>query len=276
MRITLATLALRADFDAIGAKVRRSVADAMSTPDSMLRFLGLYTAWNRDFGAGVASLSGKIARSGSLFSDPEQPIAALADRGVYVASYVFDAARAEFNDRANPARDTHRCLAQACVLGTAAELGFDAARVAQLCARPDWLLSLVGRVSTGYGYGTPDSVSGIGRAMGYHLGSEILAATEFTEIDRQFRTAHEDLCARLLARTVVLNGVEHRCYAWVSIHSDYGEAVEMEHFEHALHAVRLAEAFLAPEQRRKFLDAVLAGFDEFGRDHARFFEQIGG
>ena len=86
MRITLATLALRADFDAIGAKVRRSVADAMSTPDSMLRFLGLYTAWNRDFGAGVASLSGKIARSGSLFSDPEQPIAALADRGVYVAS----------------------------------------------------------------------------------------------------------------------------------------------------------------------------------------------
>ena len=276
MSITLATLTQRADFEAVGSRVRRSVAAAMATPESMIRFLCLYTDWNRDFGAGVASLSGKIARSGSLFSDPEQPIAALADRGVFVASYVFDAARAEFSDRANPARDTHRCLAQAFVLGAAAELGFDPMTMDGLCARPDWLVGLVGRVSTGYGCGTPDSVAGIGRAMGYHLGSEILAATEFTEIDRQFRTEHEELCARLQARTVVLNGVEHRCYAWVSIHSDFGEAVEMEHFEHALHAVRLAEAFLSSDKRGEFVDAVLSGFDEFALDHGRFFAEIGG
>jgi hypothetical protein len=83
----------------------------------VLRFVGRYAAWNGLFGAGVAALAGKIGHSRRLFLERAEPISALADRSVPVASYFFDAARDEFDDRDTAHRDTHRCLAQALLKG---------------------------------------------------------------------------------------------------------------------------------------------------------------
>ena len=47
----------------------------------------------------VASLAGKIGCARHLFTDPAEPFLPAADRNVLVASYIFDAARDEFDDQ---------------------------------------------------------------------------------------------------------------------------------------------------------------------------------
>ena len=54
----------------------------------------------------------------NLFQDPSVP-AIVADRSNYVASFVFDAARDEYDDHIQAHRDTHRCLGQATIMGMA-------------------------------------------------------------------------------------------------------------------------------------------------------------
>src|SRR5688572_20616291 len=85
-------------------------------PRRLCRFLARYASWNAVFGSGVSALSAKIGRSRSLFLEPGFALP-IADRSVLVASYFFDAARDEFDDRDTKHRDTHRCLAQATLWG---------------------------------------------------------------------------------------------------------------------------------------------------------------
>ena len=106
-RIDKASLSERHDFAASQALVLDTLQDSMTSLPNMIRFLGRYTSWNGFFGSGVATLAGKIGRSRQVFLDPEQPLRALADRSVFVASFFFDAARDEFDDRDTTHRDTH-------------------------------------------------------------------------------------------------------------------------------------------------------------------------
>src|ERR1700709_1693419 len=105
------------DFAAQEKRVSDALGVALSDPLRRVRFLGRYASWNGFFGSGVAALAGKIGRSRRLVLDPAQPRHALADRSVYVASFFFDAARDEFDDRDTVHRDTHRCLAQSMLKG---------------------------------------------------------------------------------------------------------------------------------------------------------------
>jgi hypothetical protein len=186
--VTTAELQQLCDFPHHQRLVRDTLAQALGDADGRLRFLGRYASWNGFFGSGVATLAGKIGRSRGCFRDPDQPIVALADRSVYVASFFFDAARDEFDDRDTVHRDTHRCLAQSMLKGAidhARQSGAipDAALV-PLLEDPAWLSVLNARVASGYGNGTPDDLEHLFASIGYHLGSELLADQEFSIIDR--------------------------------------------------------------------------------------------
>jgi hypothetical protein len=211
---------------------RAATADILA----VLRFVGRYAAWNGLFGAGVAALAGKIGRSRRLFLERAEPISALADRSVPVASYFFDAARDEFDDRDTAHRDTHRCLAQALLKGIIAygrrerTEWTDPAFVNALLCEPVWLQALTARVGHGYGAMSPDELPAIFRCMGYHLGSEVLADQEFSIIDLALATDCPDLVAYLRHTEVEIAGRLHSAYRWFSIHSGHGGAVEAEHF----------------------------------------------
>lgn len=129
--IRLEELRQLCDFDAGVERVERALDRALEGPAELVRFVGRYASWNGWFGSGVAALSGKIGRSRALFVDPDEPVSDLADRSVLVASYFFDAARDEFDDRDTAHRDTHRCLAQALLKGLLAELAREAPRLAE-------------------------------------------------------------------------------------------------------------------------------------------------
>jgi hypothetical protein len=268
-------LAARHDFEASGEVVQASLARAMRSHRSLLRMLGRYTSWNGFFGSGVATLAGKIGRCRSTFLDPGQPILHLADRSVFVASFFFDAARDEFDDRKAEHRDTHRCLAQALVGGVIgyAELG-EAEQINELLAEPSWLHTLQDRVALGYGAQSEDHAPMLFRSMGYHLGSEVLADEEFSRIDDALREADPALVRHLEATEIDIAGKPHNAYRWISAHSGHGSAVEWDHFTWAVEGVELAFQFTPPERRAEFRQQVFLGFDDFARDHAEFFKRV--
>ena len=278
--ITAAGLQALCDFDVQEQLVRTALANALAEPYARVRFLGRYTSWNGLFGSGVAALAGKIGRSRGLFFDAEQPLRAVADRSVYVASYFFDAARDEFDDRDTVHRDTHRCLAQSTLMATidyenaAAGLPMSIAEVNVLLADPPWLAQLNSRVATGYGAGSPDELQSIFESIGYHLGSELLADREFSIIDETLRTHAPGLVEYLQGTQVSIAGQEHAAYQWIAIHSGHGGGAEADHFEWATQGARLALRFSDRTGHASLRAALDRGFVAFARDHREFFERV--
>ena len=269
------------DFAAQEQLVLSALQAALGEPVARVRFVGRYTSWNGFFGSGVAALAGKIGRSRRLFLDPVQPVHALADRSVFVASFFFDAARDEFDDRDTVHRDTHRCLAQSTLKGMidyeAAQAGSTlatAAEVNRLLEEPAWLTALNTRVALGYGTGSADELPDIFRGIGYHLGSELLADREFSIIDETLRGNAPALVAHLRNTQVNIAGQDHGAYQWIAIHSGHGGGAEADHFAWATQGVRLALRFAPAAQGEALRRALHGGFVDFARDQREFFERV--
>lgn len=279
--VDLAELKSLCDFDAQERLVQQTLREALAEPTQRVRFLGRYTSWNGFFGSGVATLSGKIGRSRGLFLDPAQPIQALADRSVFVASFFFDAARDEFDDRDTVHRDTHRCLAQSMLKGLidfeqqsgAAGLSDDDA-INRLLAEPDWLQALNARVATGYGANSRDDLGTVFGCIGYHLGSELLADQEFSIIDQTLRAEAPDLVEYLQQARIDIAGQQHGGYQWVGIHSGHGGGAEADHFEWATQGAKLAFRFVPEAQHEALKQQMHAGFVRFAADHREFFQHV--
>jgi hypothetical protein len=268
------------NFSAQERLVHEAIGTALHDALGRLRFLGRYTSWNGLFGSGVAALAGKIGRSRRLFLDQDEPVAALADRSVYVGSFFFDAARDEFDDHDSVHRDTHRCLAQATLKGLldieAVQLPAlaDARGVNQLLADPDWLIELNARVAEGYGAHSADDLPSIFHAIGYHLGSELLADREFSIIDETLRRVAPNLVQQLLTTRISIAGQEHVAYHWIAIHSGHGGAAEADHFDWATQGARLALRFTPEADHAALKQRLIHGFITFANDHRRFFELV--
>ena len=278
MKITRESLAALHDADAASKAVKNVVHKACESRLSASLFLARYASWNGLFGSGVASLAGKIGRSQDLFLEAGM-LAPLADRSVLVASYFFDAARDEFDDRDTEHRDTHRCLAQATLTGVVnlakgdfAELADDA--LEQTLRSPFWLDGLRDRVAQGYGEGSADDYAGIFRAIGYHLGSELLADKECSIIDTSLKECDTELVKHLRETEVTIAGQAHNCYQWIGIHSGHGGAAEADHFDWAVSGASLAFQYV-PEKLHDALRRQLdAGYKAFAADHDEFFAKV--
>lgn len=258
------------DFSVVQARVRERLA-GLSAPPQLLRFFVQYASWNGAFANGVAALTSLIGRQRGLFREAGFPHA-VADRSNFVASFFFDAARDEYDDHINPERDSHRCMAQAALIAMKDFLELPEALLEEI--EPAALQALNDGVLVGYTGQPHQAQSAVAQtfaAMGYHLGSELLADEEFSLIDQHMRQHQSPLVQHLLRTTVNLGGATHRCYAWVGVHSGHGGGVEAEHFECAAQGARHALAYLAPGLADEALAALADGFRRFDQDHARFF-----
>lgn len=281
MRIAREQLRSWYDERAAATTVATTLRASFRTLPGAVKFIARYAGWNGVFGSAVAGLSSKIGRSRSLFHEAGYP-RPLSDRSVLLASWFFDAARDEFDDRDTPYRDSHRCLAQATLAGMiehAAEHGHpelrSRERLEQDLEDPTWLDDLRGRVAAGYGHGSPDDRPSIFQAIGFHLGSEMLADKEFSTIDAELRAQHPALVESLASRTIVLAGQAHPCYQWIRIHSSHGGGVEADHFAWALRGVDTAFRY-SPEREHDRLEAEIRnGYLAFAKDHEEFFARVG-
>ena len=276
--ITIEELKGLSSFDAAETRVRRALDDSIGDAQAFVRFFGRYTSWNGFFGSAVATLAGKVGRCRGMFLDPAQAVRQLADRSVYIASFFFDAARDEFDDRDTVHRDTHRCLAQSTVKGLidwhaargAVEFN-DPAVLNALLHEPLWLHTLNAQVAHGYGAGTPDDVPSVFRSIGYHLGSELLADQEFSLIDQTMRDRAPEMTEFLRGHKVNIAGQDHAAYQWVSIHSGHGGGAEADHFKWATRGARLAFRYVAPVLHDELRREIHKGFRQFAADHEEFF-----
>ena len=258
------------DFEAARQRVRDRLAQ-LTDGESLLRFFVHYASWNGHFANGVAALSSLLGSSRNLFREAGFP-RAVADRSNFIASYFFDAARDEYDDHINPARDSHRCMAQAALISMQGYFKLPDALLEE--DEPAELVAVNDGVLAGY-TGQPALADGRAAqafwAIGYHLGSELLADQEFSLIDEHLRGHHNALVQHLMRSTVQLAGGTHRCYAWVGVHSGHGGGVEADHFDYALEGAHSALRFLVGADTAVAVQALNNGFRAFERDHARFF-----
>lgn len=258
------------DVDASDARVRARIG-ALQGSRELVRFFVRYASWNGFFANGVTRLVSMIGANRELFREAGFP-RAVSDRSNYVASFIFDAARDEYDDHINPIRDTHRCMAQASLIGM--KNYFDLSDAILDEADPPELDALNQAVLRGYAGEHGTAAGEVGRVfsgLGYHLGSELLADREFSMIDEFLRAEHDALVQHLMRTTVDLAGGTHRCYAWVGVHSGHGGAVEADHFDYALGAARAGIEYLVGHDGREATDALKTGFQAFARDHRTFF-----
>lgn len=272
------------DFPAHEVMVASTIHAATRSIEKLLYFLSRYARWNGFFGSGVAALAGKIGRSRGLFRDADEPLVALADRSVLVASYIFDAARDEFDDRATDYRDTHRDLAQATLRGLIryarerasgdAGAAFTVDALNQRMADPAWLQALSLRVAQGYGAFSQDLRETIFTSVGYHLGSELLADREFSLIDTALRECVPEVVRYLNQQREAIGGQDHPAYQWIAIHSGGGGAVEADHFRLALEGVDFAFRCVPPVLHDELRRHLHYGFQNFASDHRQFFTHV--
>ena len=270
VELDLAFFRSLADCDAANLRVQNRLAK-MHSGEDVLRFFTQYAAWNGHFANGVAALASLIGDNRGHFQEPGFA-RAVADRSNYVASFIFDAARDEYDDHINPMRDTHRCMAQASLISMARFYGLgdevlnepDPRALSEVC--DGVMFGYRGRHHTGAGV-----VGEIFAGIGYHLGSELLADREFSLIDEHLRGQRNDLVQHLLRSTVELAGGTHRCYAWVGVHSGHGGGVEADHFDYAVAGAKAGLKFLVGATQADAVAALGSGFRAFAEDHRKFF-----
>src|ERR1700722_13927938 len=87
-------------------KKLNEIVEAYSWNNSvpLLKFMNNYVSWNGYFALAGCALTTKIGLNRDLFHDSEVALNCAADRANYVASFVFDAARDEFNEGTTPRR----------------------------------------------------------------------------------------------------------------------------------------------------------------------------
>lgn len=273
------------DFAKAEATVGASLVDLGNDTNKWMHFIVAYAGWNGRFANGVSALASFIGEQKSLFKDANVP-PIVADRSNYIASFVFDAARDEYDDHIQEHRDTHRCLGQATIMGAAEFFGIDLNTLAE----PQWLHSFSNTVLAGYTGTNPlqteaiqanplpgELLHRIFQGIGYHLGSELLADREFSIIDSYLREQKPDLVHHLLRYTTTFAGGQHRGYAWIGIHSgaNEGGGVEDDHFRSALQGVNEALGFIPAHQTDECMLALRHGFLRFAHDHEHFFQRAG-
>lgn len=257
-------------FEACNARVSDRL-NSLEGNEQLVRFFARYASWNGKFANGVSALTALIGDQRELFMEKGLP-RAVADRSNYIASYFFDAARDEYDDHINPGRDSHRCMAQASLLAMAEILGTGLDVLDE--EDPTKLRAINDDVRPGY-TGVPairqGTIEQLFYGMGFHLGSELLADREFSIIDQFLRANHNDLVQQLMRKTLPLAGAEHRCYAWVGVHSGHGGGVEADHFDYAVDGVKKALNYLDEAYRPRALQALADGFRAFADHHGAFF-----
>jgi hypothetical protein len=254
-----------------GNAALRAAFEGAQDPPALLNVLGRYVQFNSAFGPGLANLAGEIAARQGLFRDPDEPVRLLADRAAEVGSDFFYAAIDEFDDRGTYWRDTHRTLAQATIKGAGRFFGYAPEKLDEVIRVNAATETAMTRVWQGYGIGERLSEQRLFEAMGFHVGSEVLADQEFNVIDEVLQARRPELVAFLKANKVEILGERHDAYYWIHIHT----GVEAEHFDAALRGVNSALRFYAggrePAEVKQW---ILDGFRRFASVQADFMAAL--
>lgn len=252
-----------------GNSIFKQALERIRTGADLLGTLSWYIYFNSIFGSGVANLAGEIGARQNLFRDPDESLEIASDRSVEVAARFFFAAIDEFGGAAH--RSTHRTLAQATLKGSGSFLGYEIAALNQIVEPNVRTLTAIDKVQDGYAINQHVDEQKLFRAIGFHMGSEVLADEEFNILDSFLRAEHADLVEHLKRARVSINGVEVAAYHWIQIHT----TVEADHFDAAMLGANLALRYYAgAESQARIKEWILDGFREFAAIQTDFMNGL--
>ena len=159
-----------------------------------------------------------------------------------MASTIFYAAIDEFGDPTKLHRVTHRTMAQATSRAAAEFMGYSPLALNSLL-RPDPATRVsITQVLRGYGVDQGMDGSDLFRAIGFHIGSELLADQEFCILDGFLCGCHPELVKWLETTSVPVGAARVCAYTWVACHT----TVEADHRDAGFPA--LAARYVLPRR----------------------------
>lgn len=223
---------------------------------ALVKFLARYVAFNSVFGAGVSNLTGAIASRGELFIE-KNVAPTVASRSSEVASPIFFAAIDEFGGNGGKQK-THAQLAQETVCGAAVYYSIDMRDI----TLNDATRAAQQAVLQGYGVGLHLTIDQLFHAIGFHIGSELLADQEFCEL-ADYLNGHDAALVEYLKI--------HHAYLWIHVHT----SVEADHFASAVDAANLAMKHVSeaidPHQLQQWIKE---GIKQFVNTQKMFMQHV--
>ena len=259
------------DREVAEANIEATVELAVTTPERLYYFMQRYAHFNGFAGSLVARLASSVGLSREFFNQAGLAVVDQADRGLDIAAKVLAATIDEHAD-AGAQQVTHRTLAQATMaaIGDYAQLStIDRNKAART---PEWLEDVVNDFIAGY-QGKIGDLEALVTAVGFHIGSELLADREYALIDKVVRHNHRGtgFDAYLQGKQVKIAGKRLSPWYWVVVHGKHNSSgVEAEHCQLAIDALNLMAEY-RPESTETILAWASAGFLDFARVQQQLF-----
>jgi hypothetical protein len=253
------------------ANIEATIELAASDPVKLYYFMQRYAYFNSYAGSLVARLASSIGISYQLFRQNEVAVIDQSDRGLEIAAKVLAATIDEHAD-AGAQQVPHRTLAQVTLKAVSeyAKLGDN--ELNQVAQAPAWMQAIITDLINGY-QGKIDDLEAIVTALGFHIGSELLADREYSLIDKVVRYTNRGsgFDAWLQGKQVEVGGKRLSPWYWIVVHGKHNASgVEADHFELALDALNLLAEY-RPESNEQIWQWASRGFLDFAELQQRLF-----
>jgi hypothetical protein len=230
-----------------------------------------YAYFNSYAGSLVARLASSIGISYQLFRQNEVAVIDQSDRGLEIAAKVLVATIDEHAD-AGAQQVPHRTLAQITLKAVSEYANLGDNELNQVAQAPAWMQAIITDLIDGY-QGKIDDLEAIVTALGFHIGSELLADREYSLIDKVVRYTNRGsgFDAWLQGKQVEVGGKRLSPWYWIVVHGKHNASgVEADHFELALDALNLLAEY-RPESNEQIWQWASKGFLDFAELQQRLF-----
>jgi hypothetical protein len=253
------------------ANIEATIELAASDPVKLYYFMQRYAYFNSYAGSLVARLASSIGISYQLFRQNEVAVIDQSDRGLEIAAKVLAATIDEHAD-AGAQQVPHRTLAQITLKAVSEYANLGDNELNQVAQAPAWMQAIITDLIDGY-QGKIDDLEAIVTALGFHIGSELLADREYSLIDKVVRYTNRGsgFDAWLQGKQVEVGGKRLSPWYWIVVHGKHNASgVEADHFELALDALNLLAEY-RPESNKQIWQWASKGFLDFAELQQRLF-----
>jgi hypothetical protein len=253
------------------ANIEATIELAASDPVKLYYFMQRYAYFNSFAGSLVARLASSIGISYQLFRQEEVAVVEQSDRGLEIAAKVLAATIDEHAD-AGAQQVPHRTLAQVTLQAVGDYAQLSNLELNKIGEAPDWMATIIIDLIAGY-QGKIDDLEAIVTAIGFHIGSELLADREYSLIDKVVRYTNRGhgFDAWLQGKQVEVGGKRLSPWYWIVVHGKHNASgVEADHFELALDALNLLAQY-RPESHEQIWQWASKGFLDFAGLQQRLF-----
>ncbi|AFY95800.1 hypothetical protein [Chamaesiphon minutus] len=270
---TVETFQNLVDRESAEANIEATVELAAASPEGLYYFMQRYAHFNGFAGSLVARLASSIGLSRDLFNQPGIPVVDRADRGLDIAAKVLAATIDEHAD-SGAQQVTHRTLAQATMQAIGDYAGLSDLQCNQIAQTPEWMNDIITDLVSGY-QGKIGDLQALVTAVGFHIGSELLADREYSLIDKVVRHNNRGVGfdRYLQGKQVEIGGKRLSPWYWIVVHGKHNSTgVEAEHCQLAIDALNAIVEY-RPESAATILEWASTGFIAFAQLQQRLFFQ---